>query len=348
MPPETAILPATSNRTLDTITDLSGLEALRPEWTVLWNRCPSATPFQSPEWVLAWARRWAADSLYVLVVRRAGTLIGLAPFFIYSQPSPGGRTLVLVGNGLSDTLDVLAAPGCSQEVAIAIMEHLEERNDAWDTCDWQQLRVGSPLLSRPAPTSWKECIEPQDACPALELSSGRGVESSLSPHFARRLRTDRHRLELLGAVRFESATPENFASLFESLVELHAARWSSRNGPGVLVDSTVQAFHREAANGLLARGVLRFYRLLVNGHVAAAYYGFQHGERASYYLGGFDPLFGPYGVGNQIVWHAIENARREGARVFDFLRGRETYKYRWGAVDTPAFRRRLTQTTASR
>ena len=31
----------------------------------------------------------------------------------------------------------------------------------------------------------------------------------------------------------------------------------------------------------------------------------------------------------------------EGAREFDFLRGREDYKYRWGAADQPLYRKRL-------
>ena len=32
------------------------------------------------------------------------------------------------------------------------------------------------------------------------------------------------------------------------------------------------------------------------------------------------------------------SAVREGAREFDFLRGQESYKYEWGAVDKPAYR----------
>ena len=342
MQPELATLKATGSLDVATLRTLPELEALRPEWAALWRHCKFATPFQTPDWLIPWARRWAADSLHVLAVRQAGTLIGLAPFFLYTQPPSSGRTLVLLGNGLSDTLDLLAAPGCEQAVAASVMATLEEQSDAWDACDWQQLRPGSPLLEELAPVSWKESIEPQDACPTLTLPAERPVETLLSPHFTRRLQADLFRLERLGKMCFEHATAENFDVHFDSLVQLHAARWSSRNEPGVLADPAVLAFHREAAAGLLTRGVLRFYRLLIDGCVAAVYYGFHHHQRSSYYLGGFDPALGSFGVGNQIVWHALRSAQREGACVFDFLRGRETYKYRWGAVDTPAFRRRLT------
>lgn len=348
MQPEPPTLRTTRIHDVDIIDTLHALEKLRPEWTRLWSRCPSATPFQSPEWLIAWARRWATNSLYVMTVREDGALIGLAPFFIYEQRAPAGRTLVLLGNGLSDTLDLLAAPGCAHAVGLAVMTALEECGDAWDGCDWQQLRATSPLLVQPAPAAWKEFIELQDECPALALPDDRPIETVLSPHFAQRLAADFLRLQTVGNVRVERATPDNFSELFTSLTELHAARWASRNGPGVLVDSTVQAFHREAAEGLLARGVLRFYRLRVGGRIAAAYYGFLHNGRASYYLGGFDPAFGSHGVGNQIVWHALREAQREGAHTFDFLRGRERYKYRWGAVDVPTCRRRLVPSTDDR
>lgn len=311
------------------------LEALRSEWAALWERCPTSTVFQSPEWLIPWARRWATASLHVLTVRREDCLVGLAPFFIYK------RTLLLLGNGVSDTLDVLAAPGCERTVCAAITAMLEEPSDLFDSCDWQQLRPDSVLINEHAPADWHETIEPQDACPTLALPEGRAFEAMLSPHFIRRLQADRLRLNHIGEVRFEWATPETFNAQFDSLIALHAARWSSRAEPGVLTDPDVQAFHREAAAWLLSRGMLRLYRLLVGDQVVAAYYGFHHRERSSYYLGGFDPALGSLGVGNQIVWHAIQSAQREGARFFDFLRGREAYKYRWGAVDTPAFRKRL-------
>jgi CelD/BcsL family acetyltransferase involved in cellulose biosynthesis len=42
-----------------------------------------------------------------------------------------------------------------------------------------------------------------------------------------------------------------------------------------------------------------------------------------------------------IVAHAIEQAVREGATTFDFLRGAEDYKYAWGAKDRVNQRRQI-------
>jgi CelD/BcsL family acetyltransferase involved in cellulose biosynthesis len=48
-----------------------------------------------------------------------------------------------------------------------------------------------------------------------------------------------------------------------------------------------------------------------------------------------------------IVGAAVEDAIRRGARVFDFLRGRETYKTWWGTKDRETFRRAFTRQSLS-
>ena len=86
---------------------------------------------------------------------------------------------------------------------------------------------------------------------------------------------------------------------------------------------------------MLDAGMLRLYLLRIGGSTAAAYYGFTVNRSAYAYLSGFHPKFAALSPGTQIVAHAIEEAVREGAREFHFLRGGEAYKYAWGAIDRP-------------
>jgi CelD/BcsL family acetyltransferase involved in cellulose biosynthesis len=72
-------------------------------------------------------------------------------------------------------------------------------------------------------------------------------------------------------------------------------------------------------------------------HVVAALYGFVRGRKFYYYLGGFDPAFARYSPGSLLIYHAMQQSRSAGLRWFDFLRGAEPYKYRWGAVDQPQY-----------
>jgi CelD/BcsL family acetyltransferase involved in cellulose biosynthesis len=69
-------------------------------------------------------------------------------------------------------------------------------------------------------------------------------------------------------------------------------------------------------------------------------------QAVRYYLGGFEPAYARASVGALVVAHALAEAQRHGAREFDFLRGREPYKYAWGAQDRPLLRLRLYHSAA--
>lgn len=324
---------------VEEVSTLSGLERLRAEWASLWQRAASATPFQSPEWLTAWASELCGDAqLWVLAMRSGDRLVGLAPFVLHRPPGEDRRQVLLLGTGVSDYLDTLAEPGLEGTVGAMVYNHLDERGDLWDHGDFQQLRPESPLLAvdfgptRAAPT------EPQEPCPALHA----GPDGwPVPPNFARKLAYERRRLERETRLRFVTADERDFDRSFDALLRLHGARWHRRGQSGVLSDAAVARFHTHAARGLLARGVLRLHLAYDGPRPIAALYGFLHRRRAYYYLGGFDPDYEKRGAGNQIVWHALLAAEAEGATTFDFLRGQEPYKYRWGAVDQPTFRRQL-------
>jgi CelD/BcsL family acetyltransferase involved in cellulose biosynthesis len=136
-----------------------------------------------------------------------------------------------------------------------------------------------------------------------------------------------------GAVRIERASAATLPAALDHLFRLHGRRWESQGEAGVLAEDRIRRFHREAAAGLEAAGLLRLFTLATGDEVIAAYYGFQAGERAYAYLSGFDPAYGFESPGTLIVAHAIAQGLEDGLREFHFLRGQEAYKYAWGATD---------------
>jgi CelD/BcsL family acetyltransferase involved in cellulose biosynthesis len=174
------------------------------------------------------------------------------------------------------------------------------------------------------------------------------ARSCTSPHHARRSRPACRRrggascrAETAGELRFETARAVNLGELMAAFCDLHAARWARQGLPGVLADDVVRAFHGEAAPTLLADGILRLHALRLDGRIVAVLYGLLAKNRLHLYLSGFDPDLSGLGVGTLVIRHAMEQAAREGVREFDFLRGREAHKYRWGARDRPSYGRRL-------
>jgi CelD/BcsL family acetyltransferase involved in cellulose biosynthesis len=319
-------------------TTADALERLHPEWAALWARCPDATPFQSPEWVLAWWQRFGGSDQWVITLRRAGRLAAVLPLFVWRTPA-GVRKALVIGTGLSDYTDALIEPGADGAARQLLARVAAERR--WEACEFHQLRDSSPLLSAPAPGCRDE-ITAGDPCPVLALPDRvEKLNSCVPARMLSKLRYSRRRAAASGPVRVERADERTLDELFDALLRLHAARWSAEGQPGVLADESVRRFHREAARGLLRAGALRLYGLRIGDRAAAALYGVHAHGRAYYYIGGFDPALGLLSPGTLVVGHAIEEAVREGCREFDFLRGGEEYKYRWGAEDRPTRRRCL-------
>lgn len=311
---------------------LSPAELPPAEWRSLWERCPRASVFQSPPWLHAWWAHFGGAHPWMLAVYRAEHLVGMAPLFLW----PEERRVLLMGTGITDSLDILAEDPWAATVADATFQWLDSCHSEWDVCDLQQLPQDSPLRTASIPQQWEESLVTQDTAPVLKLPSDEGDMPR-----AEELAYLRRRLAKEGDFEIVAATEENFTGLFDSLLQLHGARWAERAEEGVLGEESVREFHADAALGLLKLGALRLFVLKVAGCAVAAYYGFQHAGRAVYYLGGFAPEWKRFSVGTIIVGHAIAEAIREGAREFDFGRGREPYKYRWGAKDRLTFRREL-------
>lgn len=324
---------------LDEVTTLAGLEALGGEWAALWLRDGRATPFQHPAWLIAWWRHFAptAGVLRALTARRHGRLVGVCPLFLHAR-SDGARELMLLGTGNSDHLGPVLHPGHAAGVVAAVGERLASRRHEWDACSLQQLAPESPLLALRVAGAPEPRVEPGEPCPVLDTEAGVGLPDAVPPRLRDQLRYYERRARREGLAFVDAATPDDVARLLDALVRLHAARWRARNEPGVLADPVVQRFHRDAAGALLAAGLLRLSALAEGERLAAVCYALADGRCTYYYLGGFDPALERLSPGTLLIGREIENTGRRGARRFDFLRGRETYKYRWGATDRPTRR----------
>lgn len=323
--------------------------AIEPEWRELWNRAPGATPFQSPEWLLPWVRHlWGGGKLLVLALRSGSRLEALAPFFLWGyERQPKSVTLSFLGSGISDYLDILAAPETAQEAAGRILHWLADANGEWDICDLQELRPESPLLGAAPPATLTLSNSSCGVCPVTPLpDSLERLLARIDPKFRTDLRRAENRLRAKASIEFMQAGPDTWRDLLETLFRLHTARWEQRDDRGVLGADALRAFHRESAAALLAAGMLRLYGLFANGECVAVQYNLAAKGRAYAYLSGFDPAWSKCSPGSVLLAHSIACAIEEGAREFDFLRKREDFKYNWRAEDR--LNRRLALAHAAR
>ena len=325
------------------ITDEDGLAGLRREWDALWRRDPAATPFQSPAWLFAWWRFFGTGEPLVLTARNAGELIGILPLYLLREPDC--RKLLPIGVGLSDYVDALldpAAPAAAGPLLAAIFDLPD-----WDECWLPDLAPDGALARAAAVCGVNDRIIAASPCPVLALPGNAAGLCRIVPRKTLRdLRQARSRAEAVGGVMVETVAEDGVEAAMGDLFRLHEARWRARGEAGLCRDLLVQGFHRAAAAGLQAAGMLRLYRLWIGEAVGAVYYGFVANGTAYAYLGGFDPAQPRLSPGLQIIAHAVEQAAGEGARRFDFLRGGEAYKYAWGATDRDKTSRHLSRRCA--
>jgi CelD/BcsL family acetyltransferase involved in cellulose biosynthesis len=331
---------------IEEITTSAALEALAPAWSDLWRRAAAATPFQSPAWLIPWWHHFGHGDLLVLAVRELGRLVGMLPLYVYREGAL--RKLLPLGIGVSDYGDALLDAEHAQGAVRCMLAHLAHTAERWDVCDLQPLPPTSALLAAEGRDFAEERLE-LAPCPVLQLpGSAADLDAALPKRMRQNLRYYRRRAERQGALRCETARPESLPELLETFFALHGARWEQRGLPGVLADDAVRAFHTEAAAALMAQGVLRLHALRLDGRIVAMLYGFASKGRFYHYLGGFDPELRELSLGTLIIGHAVAQAMREDLSEFDFLRGREPYKYHWGAIDRPTFARRLWPRSSAR
>ena len=95
-----------------------------------------------------------------------------------------------------------------------------------------------------------------------------------------------------------------------------------------------------------ADGPLRLSFLTAGDRRIAAGIHFQAGDRLYYYNAGVDPDARDLSPGVVMVERFVRRAMDRGLRFMDFLRGNESYKYEWGAVDEPIQRLLIRRNTA--
>lgn len=313
------------------------LEELEEDWRELWSSLRDATPFQSPDWLLPWCKHYGEGQLFSFAFWDGGRLVGLAPLQIFRAARESTRKVFLLGTGNSDYMDALLDPMWRTPCCKSLERELKKRADHWDLCSLQRLRPRSPLLDEITdPGGWTVESVPQVPCVALDLH-----DACYGARMLRRAQSYARKLHRVGRYTFECAQPATLDEFSSALERLHQERWREEGCRGALSTPRDRSFHREVARRFLNTKMLMFYGLRMAGQLIAVMYGFRVCNRVYSYLSGFDTEYARHSVGTISIGYAVERAMECGCHTFDFLQGKEAYKYRWGAREQACFARQI-------
>lgn len=279
------------------------------------------TIFQTPEYLEAYRQFFGAGKQFHTLQN------GDAQAFLMTR-GKSARRLEWWGQGIHD---IGGARYENAESACELWKQIEKFSQSCHGANLAQIPADDLLIQYAQQSGWT--ISDAEACPVLELpESYEAYIKSLGKNMREQIKRYPKRLEKEFKVEYELARSENeVQKALTDLFRLHGARWRQRGQTGVLATARRQKFHRTVCAAFLEKDYLRLWSLKCNGTPACVLLNYVYNAKYYFFIGGFDPDLMRWSVGTCLFSKVFQQAIEEGAQEFDFLRGEEEYKYRYGA-----------------
>jgi CelD/BcsL family acetyltransferase involved in cellulose biosynthesis len=289
-----------------------------------------------------WWQYLGNDDLMLISIRTdEGQLVGLAPLYAKTNGA-GQREFSFVGCvDVSDYLDLLIDKDYVEAVQQTLLNCLADEQMRWDKlylCSLPQRSLTHSLFAEAARRQgWRVELKQQDVCPVVSLPASwddylAGIDKKQRHEIRRKMR----RIEREAETRWYAVDSE--AGLTEAMadfIRLHQRSTADKEG---FWSEALIAFFKTLAVKLAQKGWLKLYFIELNGVQAAALLCFDYNNEFLLYNSGYDPeLFAQLSPGNVLISYTIQDAIRLGRSRYDFLRGDEIYKFRFGAEAEPVY-----------
>ena len=329
--------------------DFSELDSLA--WNQLLSESITDVPFLRYEYLEAWwatrgGGEWPQAELALISASEGGKLIGIAPLF--TAEHEGQRTLLLLGSiEISDYLDLLVRPGDLSRFLPALLDYLiSETLPAWSCLEWVNLPEKSPTLplleAEAAERGWSFDLE--SFRPALYVPLPGDFEAYLmnidkkQRHEVRRKlrRVEESEQQVSWYIVTEEATLDSEAEACCHLMAQDPAKQA-------FLTQTMRSQMKATIHAAFKAGYLQLAFLEVDGKKAAGYLNFDYDGRIWVYNSGLDLEFRELSPGWVLLSYLLQWANQHGRKEFDFMRGDEDYKYKFGGVRRDVMRAKVSR-----
>lgn len=327
--------------------DFSALPAA--DWNALLAESINDVPFLRHEYLSTWwgtrgGGEWKDAELVMISASEGGKLVGIAPLF--RSEHQGRAALLLLGSiEISDYLDLIVRAADLPRFLAGLLDYLD-RAGLWAGAafDWYNLPDSSPTLAALKAESekrgWAYAEEVFHPTPRIPLAGDfEAYLASIEKKQRHEIRRKMRRAAEYGVpVRFRIVEDGSALDLeMESLFEL-----MKQDSPkaGFLTEA-MRAQMLGAVHAAYDNGYLWLAFLEVNGAKAAVSLNFDYKNKLWGYNSGVSRDFIELSPGWVLLGHIIQWACEHGRSEFDFMRGDEEYKYRFGAVNRFVMRARL-------
>ena len=320
------------------------LDALATEWNQLLTRCSAShVPFLRHEYLSTWWRtlgggEWDTGELFTITIRHDdGQLAGIAPLF-YSENLQGEPALLLLGSiEISDYLDLIIHPSDIPLILDAVLEFLDsDQAPAWKVLDLYNIQENSPTLrgleNAAAKRGWDFNLEKLQHCPYIPLPGDwdtylAGINKKQRHEIRRKMRRAENNEE---PVRWYIVEQEDG---LEDEIEDFLSLMAEDPEKDRFLTGVMRTQMRAAVHAAFRDGWLQLAFLEVGGVKAAGYLNFDYDGHIWVYNSGINFEYGAISPGWVLLGHLLKWANENQRAAFDFMRGDEPYKYRFGGID---------------
>ena len=331
-----------------TVRTLPDLNSLEKEWNDLLALSASHVPFLRHEYITAWWQglgggEWSKGELCVVTARQEnGELVGIAPLF-RTDNRDGEPALMLLGSiEISDYLDVIARPEDSPAFIAALLEYLAgDSQPGSHVLDWYNLLESSPTLpalhAAAEKLGWSYSEQALQHCPYITLPGDWekyicSIDKKQRHEIRRKMRrSEEYYLPVRWYICQDEPTLDQDVDDFLTLMAYDPDKAK------FLTPAMRQQMHAIVQAAFKA-GWLQLAFIEVNGQKAAGYLNFDYMDHIWVYNSGLDFKYGELSPGWVLLGYLLEWANEHQRKYFDFMRGDEEYKYRFGAVDRQVMR----------
>ena len=316
---------------------------LAEEWNTLLKNSASHVPFLRHEFLSTWwetlgGGEWSSGELCITTAySEEGRLTGIAPLF-YTKNRVGQPALLFLGSiEISDFLDFIAPPQEMPSFLEGLLPFLASADlPAWQILDLYNILENSaslPALQSAAEAcGWEYHQEILSRSPCIPLPSDwETYLASLDKKQRHEIRRKMRRLESqeIPPRWYVVQDPDSLDEEIEAFFDL----MSQDSEKERFLTPQMRTQMRTAMWAAFRAGWLQLAVIEVDGQRAAAYLNFDYGNQIWSYNSGLNFELAALSPGWVLLSYLLQWAIEHGRAGFDFMRGEEEYKYRFGATD---------------
>ena len=327
-------------------------DALEKEWNELLAESITHVPFLRYEYLQNWWQtrgggEWPQEAqLCIISAHRDGQLIGIAPLFCSSHE--GRSALLFLGAiEISDYLDFIVRADDLIAFLDGLLPYISSAPEmpVWECLDLYNLLGDSPSITQLAQSTaglgWGFTSDVTNHAPVIHLPGDwEQYLASLDKKQRHEVRRKIRRLEE-AEVSSRWYIVQDAETLEEEIDHFLGLMAQDPEKEAFLTEGMVTTM-AGTIQCAFEVGCLQLAFLEIDGQKAAAYLNFDYLNQLWIYNSGLDRNFMSYSPGWVLLGYLLRWANENGRSSFDFMRGDEDYKYRFGASDR--FVKRLTLT----